>query len=345
MTSSLDNLEKTQLAPSARAAVTSLAFGSIPEVIAEDTAIALDRRLGYLYARERLGIEGEHKALQSGGGLGAFSIEKLIFRQFLIRALLTATGLYWRGLENAKRVEVRHNVIKSPRLPLGFQGYRMLHLSDLHADMNQEAMQRIVSLVRNLHYDVCVITGDFRGALTGPFDDTLREVAHLRRALRGPLYGVLGNHDAAAMVPALEEMGIRMLLNEHVVLERGSERIHLAGIDDAHFYQIASIEQVADGIPRSEFAILLSHSPEIYKQAAHVGFAVLISGHTHGGQICLPGGIPLTLDAKLPRHMGAGAWKYLDMFGYTSVGAGSSIVPVRFNCPPEITLHHFRRSG
>ena len=83
MASSLDNLEKTQLAPSARAAVTSLAFGSIPEVIAEDAAIALDRRLGYLYARERLGIEGEHEASQSGGGLSAFSIEKLISRQFL----------------------------------------------------------------------------------------------------------------------------------------------------------------------------------------------------------------------------------------------------------------------
>ena len=61
-----------------------------------------------------------------------------------------------------------------------------------------------------------------------------------------------------------------------------------------------------------------------------------------GGQICLPGGIPLTLDATLPRSLGSGAWKYRDMAGYTSVGAGSSVVPVRFNCPPEITLHYLR---
>ena len=166
-------------------------------------------------------------------------------------------------------------------------------------------------------------------------------MARIRNALKGPVYGVLGNHDTITMVPGLEGMGIRMLLNERVVIERGTERIHLAGIDDAHFYQIDNIEKAAAGIPYTEFSILISHTPEIYKHAAHAGFAVLISGHTHGGQICLPGGIPITLDSKLPRHMGSGAWKYHQMFGYTSAGAGSSVVPVRFNCPPEITLHHF----
>jgi predicted MPP superfamily phosphohydrolase len=70
----------------------------------------------------------------------------------------------------------------------------------------------------------------------------------------------------------------------------------------------------------------------------------MLSGHTHGGQICLPGGIPVTLEAVLPRYMGSGAWKYRDMTGYTSVGAGSSVVPVRLNCPPEITLHHLALS-
>src|SRR6478736_13502 len=69
---------------------------------------------------------------------------------------------------------------------------------------------------------------------------------------------------------------------------------------------------------------------------------VLLSGHTHGGQICLPGGIPITLDSVLPRHMGSGTWKYRNMIGYTSVGAGSSIVSARFNCPPEITVHRLR---
>ena len=122
-------------------------------------------------------------------------------------------------------------------------------------------------------------------------------------------------------------------------INRDDQRIFIAGIDDAHFYRADNIEKAASGIPSNEFSILLSHTPEIYQQAAHADFNVLLSGHTHGGQICLPGGIPITLDSVLPRHMGSGSWRYRDMSGYTSVGVGCSIVPVRFNCPPEITLH------
>jgi predicted MPP superfamily phosphohydrolase len=107
-------------------------------------------------------------------------------------------------------------------------------------------------------------------------------------------------------------------------------------------YRVDNIEKAAAGIPHDEFSILISHTPEIYRQAAHAGFNLMLSGHTHGGQICLPGGIPVTLEAVLPRHMGSGPWKYHEMIGYTSVGAGSSVVPVRFNCPPEITLHHLQ---
>jgi predicted MPP superfamily phosphohydrolase len=153
---------------------------------------------------------------------------------------------------------------------------------------------------------------------------------------------VLGDHDTIQMVPAMEAMGIRMLLNECEVIVRGDQRIYLAGIDDAHFFRVDNIEKAASQIPKDEFSILLSHTPEIYRQAAHTDFNLLLSGHTHGGQICLPGSIPIILDAVLPRRMGAGAWQYHNMTGYTSVGAGSSVVPVRLNCPPEITLHCLR---
>jgi uncharacterized protein len=154
---------------------------------------------------------------------------------------------------------------------------------------------------------------------------------------------VLGDHDTIQMVPGLEAMGIRMLLNECAAIVRGDQQIYLAGIDDAHFFRVDNIEEAALEIPKDEFSILLSHTPEVYRQAAHANFNLMLSGHTHGGQICLPGSIPIILDSVLPRRMGAGAWQYHNMTGYTSVGAGSSVVAVRLNCPPEITLHCLRR--
>jgi uncharacterized protein len=304
----------------------------------------LEKRLGRLHARQRLGIETDHEAQVFGQGLNFFHFENLTSSRLLIKLMLVLTGLYWRGVSNAKEVQLRHNSITSARLPKSFDGFTMLQLSDLHVDMNEDAMGRVEKLVKEIAYDICVLTGDFRGKTFGPFEATLAGMARIRGALKGTLYGVLGNHDTIGMVPGLEGMGIHMLLNECEVIQRGEERIHLAGIDDAHFYRVDNIEKAVTGIPHGEFSILISHTPEIYRQAAHAGFDVLISGHTHGGQICLPGGMPITLDSVLPRRMGAGAWKYHEMIGYTSVGAGSSVVPVRFNCPPEITLHHFQSS-
>jgi predicted MPP superfamily phosphohydrolase len=134
-----------------------------------------------------------------------------------------------------------------------------------------------------------------------------------------------------------------LLLNENVPIERRHGEIYVAGIDDAHLYQTHNIEKARGEIPDQAFSILLSHTPEIYRHAAHAGFDLMLSGHTHGGQICLPRSIPITLDSVLPRHMGSGTWRSDEMLGYTSVGVGSSVLPVRLNCPPEITLHRLER--
>jgi len=300
----------------------------------------LERRLGRLHARLRLGIETDHEAQIFGQGINFFHIENWYSIHSVIRTTLKVTGLYWRGRKNAEQIQVRHNHIGMKKLPSRFRGFTLLHISDLHADMNEGAMRRLPELVQDMSYDVCVLTGDYRGATFGPFDAALESLARLRPYLKGPVYGVLGNHDTIRMVPELEEMGIRMLLNECETISRGDEAVYLAGIDDAHYYRVDNIEKAASEIPDDGFSILLSHTPEIYRQATHAGFDLLLSGHTHGGQICLPGSIPMTLDSVLPRHMSSGPWKCRDMVGYTSVGAGSSIVAVRINCPPEITLHH-----
>jgi uncharacterized protein len=259
-----------------------------------------------------------------------------------VRKALKLSGLYWRARKNAENVQIRHHDVISKDLPAAFDGYTLLQISDLHVDMNEGAMERLIELLPTIACDVCVLTGDYRGKTFGPFGAALEGLARMRAHLKGPVYGVLGNHDTIRMVPALEDMGIRMLLNESETLVRGGERIHLVGIDDAHYYRVDNIEKAALHVPNTEFSILLSHTPEIYRQAAHAGFQLLLSGHTHGGQICLPGAVPITLDSVLPRHMGAGPWKYHDMVGYTSVGVGSCIVPVRLNCLPEIALHRLR---
>jgi hypothetical protein len=254
-----------------------------------------------------------------------------------------ATGLYWRARKNAEDIKIRRHDFRSPELPPSFDGLTILHLSDLHADINDGAMRRLIELLPTLSYDLCVLTGDYRGKTYGPYQAAIEGLARVRAHLQGPVYGVLGNHDTIRMVPALEQIGIRMLLNESEAIERGAEHIHLVGIDDAHYYRVDNIEKAASSVPAGEFSILLSHTPEIYRQAAHAGFKLLLSGHTHGGQICLPGAIPIILDSVLPRRMGAGAWTHRDMIGYTSVGVGSCILPVRLNCPPEITLHRLLR--
>jgi hypothetical protein len=131
-------------------------------------------------------------------------------------------------------------------------------------------------------------TGDYRGKTFGPFEATLDALAKIRSVLKEPIYGVLGNHDTIQMVPAIEAMGIRMLLNECEVIVRADQQIFLGGIDDAHFFRADNIEKTVSSIPKGAFSILLSHTPEVYRQAAHASFDLMLSGHTHGGQLCLP---------------------------------------------------------
>jgi predicted phosphodiesterase len=197
-------------------------------------------------------------------------------------------GLYWRGRKNAEQIQVRHNHISMKRLPSRFDGFTLLHISDLHVDMNEGAMRRLTELLPDLTYDVCVLTGDYRGATFGPFDAALDGLARVRSHLKDPVYGVLGNHDTIRMVPGLEEMGIRMLLNECERILRDDQAIYLAGIDDAHYYRVDNIEKAASEIPDNGFSILLSHTPEIYRQAAHGGFDLLVAATpTEVRSVCL----------------------------------------------------------
>ena len=189
-----------------------------------------------------------------GQGIRFFPIENLALSSVLIRAVLMATGLYWRGIRNAAKVAIRHNRIDSPHLPNAFDEFTIVQLSDLHVEMSEGAMERAIDLLAEARYDVCILTGDYRGGTCGPYDTTLAGMARVRDALKGPIYGVLGDHDTIGMVPGLEAMGIRVLLNESVVIERGDQRLYLGGINDARSYGVDNIEKAFAAIVRGSFA-------------------------------------------------------------------------------------------
>lgn len=299
----------------------------------------LARRVGQIALRQRLGIESDREARIFGQGRTRFHIENWDGGAIVIRALFHLAFIHRRASRNALRIEVRHNRIELANLPSVFDGFTILHLSDLHLDMNHEFPHALAECIRDLEYDICVVTGDFRYRTSGPTEPALEGMQRVRVHLKEPVYGVLGNHDSIRMVPALEEMGIRMLLNEAFRIHRGQSYLYLAGIDDPHYYRAENFERACHGIDHAAVSVLLAHSPEVYSRAAHAGFEVMLCGHTHGGQLCLPGGIPILVDTDCPRRYCVGPWRYHQLQGYTSVGAGSSIVDLRLNNRPEVTLH------
>ncbi len=304
----------------------------------------LEKRLSRAHLHQRLGIEREHEQQVFGQGRSLFHIENWYSIHAVIRGVLKLTLMHDRGRRNALELSVTRNEFRIPDLPRAFDGLTIAQISDLHLDMNADIPRVLKETLMQVDYDLCVITGDFRAKTFGPYDKALEAMRGVRGCIEGDVFGILGNHDSIEMVPALEGMGIRMLMNESVALERDGQRIHIAGIDDPHYYKADNIHQAAGDIPVDEVSLLLAHSPEAYKIAAHVGFDAFLCGHTHGGQLCLPGGVALMKNAKCPRRYCNGAWSYHGMQGYTSRGSGVSVVDVRFNCPPELTLHTLRRA-
>ncbi len=299
----------------------------------------LAARLGPVHLRQRLEMESSHESTVADGIFTQQPLEDQRIVQRLVRWTLKCAGLYGRGQRNARRLHVRNHDVELPHLPAAFQGFRILQISDPHLDWDPAFADVLIRRLRELEYDLCVLTGDFRAKTYGPHVKAVKELARLRPHLEGQVYGVLGNHDSVMMLPAIEDLEVAMLVNESVAIEREDARLYLAGIDDPHYFCLDNFEDAAKNIPVGDVSILLSHSPEPYRRAAGAGFDLMLSGHTHGGQICLPGGIPLITNASCPRRYCRGAWRYRDLRGYTSVGSGSSLLDVRFNCPPEITIH------
>ena len=304
---------------------------------------ALRDRVGRYLFRQRRGIQEYAAAQKVGQGRTWLHPENILFFRPLLNVILKCTGLYSIGRRNAHAMRLRECRVRLPRLPEAFIGYRLLHLSDLHLDIDPTITDALIEHLEGVDADACVITGDFRAETWGDYGPALRETARLMPHLRGPVYAVLGNHDFLEMVPDFEAMGMRMLMNENVAIRRGGQTLYLVGIDDPHFYETDNLEKATAGIPYDAATILLAHTAECYRQALAYGIDFMLSGHTHGGQICLPGGIQLIHNAHHPRMMDRGYWQHHALRGYTSSGVGACMVPVRFFCPPEIMVHTLDR--
>lgn len=267
---------------------------------------------------------------------------------FLIKRfgrLLKLAQLYERGVANARDVRLNRLDIAFADLPPAFDGFTILHLTDLHLDgLPAGALSRLVDRVAEIEVDLCVMTGDYRFRINGPFDDLLPPLDELLGAVRSRqgILAVLGNHDTVEMVAPFEARGVRVLGNETTTLTRGGDALHLVGIDDVHYYYTSRAARALETAPDG-FRIALVHSPEIAERAAAAGMRLYLTGHTHGGQICLPGGVPIITNIAAKRAYARGMWRCGDMVGYTSTGGGISGLPVRYFSRSEAALVTLRR--
>src|SRR4029077_918158 len=221
-----------RMKPKTAIALLSLqAIFHLDSLVIQDIDERLEKRLGRLHARLRLGIEADHEAQVFGQGINYFHIENLPPSHVAIRLCLKLAGVYGRGHRNAAQIELRRHDVTSSRIPKAFDGFTILQLSDLHVEMSEGAMMRLAAMLPEIDYDLCVLTGDYRAQTFGSYESALAGMAPLCTTLKRPIYGVLGNHDTIRMVPGLEDMGVQMLLNESHAIERGNQRIYLAGID------------------------------------------------------------------------------------------------------------------
>jgi len=268
--------------------------------------------------------------------------------QHLLRLLSFALkffGLYGRGLRNALDISASNHTLAFDDLPLSFDGYRILHVTDPHFDALPGITDRLVPILRDHPADFCILTGDYQALYGGPHEHILGDLRALIDAVEAPdgLVATLGNHDSAAMADSLEVLGVTVLANEIITLTRGSDEIVIAGIDDVHyFYSDASLD-VLQSAPHG-FKIAAVHSAELADHAAQAGYRFYLCGHTHAGQIALPNGQPLVTYLSRMRHLSHGFWNHDGMIGYTSSGVGTVSIPVRYFTQPEVTVFTLQRS-
>lgn len=245
-------------------------------------------------------------------------------------------------------IEVTHRQLELARLPAAFTGLRLVQLSDIHHGlyMPLERVAQAVELANRLEPDLIGLTGDF----VSNSPNYIEPVAEVLGRLRAPLgvFAVLGNHDyrvgADRVAAALERHGIEVLRNRQVRIPRDSASLFVAGVDDLRSGD-DNLHQALHGIDSRATTFLLCHNPAILPSAAAYGVELVLSGHTHGGQVGLPRLRRLAAARGLRFPLGHG-WRQLNgTQQYISRGLGTVVLPIRFRCPAEIPLLRLHAAG
>ena len=298
------------------------------------------------YTNKRKSIEEEHEEHFLTKSLTPFQISNPLSFRRLLKAGLWITGLQSRGKRNALDLSVKEIDFRFDNLPEKFDGFTILQISDLHLDGLPGLAENVCEKIDGIEADLCVLTGDYSYEVHWPNDkiySQIREIISNVKSKHGTV-GILGNHDFAESVSHLRNIGIKMLVNDSMKLSRGEDTIWIVGLDDPNQYECDDIPGAMYDIPGDAFKILLVHSPDVIKKAHLNGVNLYLCGHTHGGQIRLPLIGPVINNSKCPRKYLNGTWQYENVKGYTSAGVGTSLVPARFHCPPEIGLIRLGKS-
>ena len=276
---------------------------------------------------------------------------KISRRKFLYAGTVVGVGaaVSVDGFVQSNEPHLVRQEITLKRLPRAFDGFTLAHLSDFHYEPHFSVVpiRKAVELVNGVRPDMTVLTGDFVTVPVFEREGFLRESAQtaipcaaLLAQIQGPKYAILGNHDAMAdpalIVRSLEGKGIPVLRNRCLPIERNNGRMWLAGIDDL-LRGRPRIDLTLAGIPPDEATILLAHEPDYADQAALLPVDLQLSGHSHGGQVWIPGiGAPWL--PPMSRRYPRGLYQIQDLTLNTNIGIGTIRAPIRLNCPPEVTL-------
>jgi len=264
-----------------------------------------------------------------------------------MKTVFKVMRLYEKGKQNALEVQLKHIFFEFEDLPMGFDDYTILFLSDLHLDCIDGLTQKIKDIVTPLNPDICLLGGDYRTESWGSFSRALSNLNILLDHIktRQGIYAVIGNHDCFEMISPLRKKGVTFLINDIQSIEKKGDKIWLAGVDDPYYFEGHDLEETFNPIPDNSFTVFISHTPGIYRETAGYAPQLYLCGHTHAGQIRLPYLGAVITHCNAPNEMIYGKWSYKRMQGYTSSGVGTSGIPVRFGCRGEVVLITLKKSS